>query len=199
MALRAGYKGVKKSVLDSLLSLVGAVIIEEIGDGLTLTDENELEADVKSIGNGLTLSEAGELAADIDPDTMEFTEAGKLACKATGGVSYSSEWQDTGLTWVNGEHIMQKTYHQHYNSPTNFSQGGDISFDNTLLPTTHQLIDCEYSIVSVSSNYADNSCHRAASVYITSYDSRGLDLSFDMQANGITDVYLTARVIELGE
>ena len=62
MALKAGYKGVKKSVLDSLLSLLGSVAIKDIGDGLALDSD-------------------GELAADIDTSTMEFTEEGKLAAK----------------------------------------------------------------------------------------------------------------------
>lgn len=62
MALKAGYKGVKKNVLTSLMSLLGSKVI-------------------KSIGNGLALSDAGELATDIDTDTMEYKD-GKLASKA---------------------------------------------------------------------------------------------------------------------
>lgn len=64
MALKAGYKGIKKNVLDTLMSLVGAKVI-------------------KTIGNGLSLSDAGALAADIDTDTMEFKD-GKLASKGGG-------------------------------------------------------------------------------------------------------------------
>lgn len=70
MALKAGYKGIKKNVLDSLMSLLGAKAI-------------------KTIGNGLSLSDAGALAADIDTDTMEFKD-GKLASKSTGGVKYKA-------------------------------------------------------------------------------------------------------------
>ena len=61
MALKAGYKGVKKSFVDKLSALLSAKIIE-------------------SIGNGLSLSEQGELAAEIDTETMEF-KTGKLAAK----------------------------------------------------------------------------------------------------------------------
>ena len=61
MALKAGYKGVKKSFVDKLSALLTAKVIE-------------------SIGNGLSLSEQGELAADIDTETMEF-KTGKLAAK----------------------------------------------------------------------------------------------------------------------
>lgn len=61
MALRAGYYGIKKSLLSKISQLSGAVII-------------------KSIGSGLTLSEAGELSSDssgtteIDLDFSTFTD-----------------------------------------------------------------------------------------------------------------------------
>lgn len=61
MALKAGYKGVKKSFMDKLTTLLSAKVI-------------------KSIGNGLSLSEQGALAAEIDTETMEF-KTGKLAAK----------------------------------------------------------------------------------------------------------------------
>lgn len=61
MALKAGYKGVKKSFIDKLTTLLSAKVI-------------------KSIGNGLSLSEQGALAAEIDTETMEF-KTGKLAAK----------------------------------------------------------------------------------------------------------------------
>ena len=70
MALKAGYKGIKKSVLDALMVLKGSKII-------------------KSIGNGLSLSDAGALAADIDTETMEFKE-GKLAAKIPTGATVKS-------------------------------------------------------------------------------------------------------------
>ena len=61
MALKAGYKGIKKSVLESLISLLGSKVI-------------------KSIGDGLSLSEEGALATSIDTDTMEYKDH-KLAAK----------------------------------------------------------------------------------------------------------------------
>lgn len=61
MALKAGYKGIKKSVLESLLSLLGSKVIKSIGDGLSLSSE-------------------GALATDIDTDTMEYKNH-KLAAK----------------------------------------------------------------------------------------------------------------------
>ena len=61
MALRAGYYGIKKSLLSKISQLSNAVII-------------------KSIGSGLTLSEAGELSSDssgtteVDLDFSTFTD-----------------------------------------------------------------------------------------------------------------------------
>lgn len=79
MALKAGYKGVKKSVLDSLLSLLGSVVIKDVGDGLTLDS-------------------SGELSADIDNSTMEFKE-GKLAAKITSGYTQDVLWGDDSITY----------------------------------------------------------------------------------------------------
>lgn len=64
MALRAGYHGVKKSLLAAISNLSGAKIIKSIGDGLKLTS-------------------AGKLSCDIDAETMEFKN-GKLSSKNTG-------------------------------------------------------------------------------------------------------------------
>lgn len=66
MALRAGYYGVKKSVLDAIAGMVGSKIIKSIGDGLKLTS-------------------AGKLSCDIDTDTMAF-KSGKLSVKNAAGV-----------------------------------------------------------------------------------------------------------------
>lgn len=67
MALRSGYYGLKNSVkrrLEKLASdMSGAKIIKTIGDGLSLSDQ-------------------GALAANIDTDTMEFKDH-KLAAKVS--------------------------------------------------------------------------------------------------------------------
>lgn len=85
MALRAGYYGLKNSVkkaLEKLASdMAGAKIIKSVGDGLSLSDQGALTANIKSIGDGLDLSEQGSLSVDIDSDTMEFKN-GKLAAKS---------------------------------------------------------------------------------------------------------------------
>lgn len=65
MALRAGYYGLKNSVKRSLEKLASDMSGAKI---------------IKTIGNGLTLSDQGALAANIDSDTMEFKDH-KLAAK----------------------------------------------------------------------------------------------------------------------
>lgn len=86
MALKAGYLGVKKNLIDLINTMAGGKII-------------------KTIGNGLTLSDAGALSADIDTDTMEFKE-GKLSAKSTGGaVDYSITPVPTGSKWIDGKDV----------------------------------------------------------------------------------------------
>ena len=42
MALKAGYNGIKKSVLDKLLQMSGALVIKSLGTALSLSDAGEL-------------------------------------------------------------------------------------------------------------------------------------------------------------
>lgn len=42
MALKAGYNGIKKNVLDKLLQMSGALIIKSLGTALSLSDAGEL-------------------------------------------------------------------------------------------------------------------------------------------------------------
>ena len=89
MALKAGYYGVKKSVLAFVNSLTNAKII-------------------KSIGDGLAFSDAGALSADIDNATMEFKN-GKIAAKAVA-VDYSTTEQLLPEKWLNGESLYRKVF-----------------------------------------------------------------------------------------
>ena len=89
MALKAGYYGVKKSLLDIITGLAGSKII-------------------KSIGNGLNLTDAGALSTDIDTDTMEYKN-GKLAAKSVSW-DYSTDEVDTGQKWVDGRPIYCKVW-----------------------------------------------------------------------------------------
>lgn len=67
MALRSGYYGVKKNLLN---------IITKLSD-------NKI---IKNIGNGLKLTNTGSLSVDIDTDSMKFLTNGKLASKSVGSV-----------------------------------------------------------------------------------------------------------------
>lgn len=71
MALRAGYYGIKKKILEKVNALPG----------------------IKTIGTGLSLSSAGVLSTD-----------------GSGVVDYSTNEQDTGIKWLDGKAIYQKSY-----------------------------------------------------------------------------------------
>ena len=90
MALKAGYVGVKKSVLGVISSLAGAKVIKTIGDGLKLTN-------------------AGKLSVDINTETMEF-KSGKLSAK-TASADYDTDEVDTGAKWTDGKPIYRKVIH----------------------------------------------------------------------------------------
>lgn len=87
MALRAGYVGVKKSLLGVINSLAGAKVVKSIGDGLKLTA-------------------AGKLSADINTETMEF-KSGKLSAKATS-INYDTDEVATGNKWIDDKDIYVK-------------------------------------------------------------------------------------------
>lgn len=87
MALRAGYFGLKRKLIDKVESMLD---ISTIGDGLSLVS-GTLSAAIKSIGDGLTLSEAGVLSAN------------------GGGVDYSETEQNTGLKWIDAKDVYSKT------------------------------------------------------------------------------------------
>lgn len=99
MALKAGYNGVKKSVLDKLLQMSGALIIKSLGTALSLSDAGELRVRNASDSHSGVVQPDGETTSIVE---------GKLVSK--GGVSYSTLEQDTGLKWVDGKKIYQKTY-----------------------------------------------------------------------------------------
>lgn len=87
MALRAGYYGLKKSTIDALKTAASKIT------GL---------ANIKTIGDGLTLSDQGALSANIDIETMEIKNH-KLAAKIP---SYSTTEFNTGKKWIDGKDIF---------------------------------------------------------------------------------------------
>lgn len=62
---------------------------------------------IKTIGDGLTLSDEGVLSSD-----------------STGGINYSTTEQDTGLKWIDGRSIYQKTWSK--DSIDNIPSGGKL-------------------------------------------------------------------------
>lgn len=77
MALRAGYYGVKKKLIESIAKFTDALVI-------------------KTIGTGLNLSNEGELTCTVDP--------------STGLIDYSTTEQDTGIKWIDGKAVYQKSF-----------------------------------------------------------------------------------------
>lgn len=100
MALKAGYHGIKKSLLDKLLQMSGALVIKSLGTALSLSDAGELRVRNASDSHSGVIQPDGETTSIVD---------GKLVSK--GGVSFTALEQDTGLKWVNGKKIYQKTYY----------------------------------------------------------------------------------------
>lgn len=83
MALRSGYYGLKNSVKRTLEKLASDMSGAKI---------------IKTIGDGLSLSEQGALAANIDSDTMEFKDH-KLAAKITSGFTRTVLWGNDTITY----------------------------------------------------------------------------------------------------
>lgn len=87
MALRAGYYGVKIGVLRSLNAL------GKLG--------------IKKLGSMFNVSNTGELT--VRNATKTIPGIVKLE-DITGGVDYSTNEQNTGVKWVDGKTIYQKTF-----------------------------------------------------------------------------------------
>lgn len=103
MALRAGYYGLKNSVKKKLEKLAadmaGAKIIKSFGDGLDLTNAGKLNL------TAATASKLGGVKVGVGLEIVN----GKLNVTATGSLDYSLEEQNTGVKWIDGKDIFQKT------------------------------------------------------------------------------------------
>lgn len=97
MALKAGYVGVKKSVLSFINNLVGSKIIKTIGDGLSLTNAGKLN---------LTAATASKIGGVKVGDGLAI-ENGVLNVTATGS-DYSTNEVNTGIKWIDGKDIYMK-------------------------------------------------------------------------------------------
>ena len=100
MALKAGYIGIKKSMLGLINSLASAKLIKSFGDGLNLTSAGKLN---------MTAATASKIGGVKVGEGLEITD-GVLNVTSTGAVDYSTEEVDTGVKWVDGKTIYRKTY-----------------------------------------------------------------------------------------
>lgn len=86
MALKAGYQGIKKSLLDKLLQMSGSLIIKSLGTALSLSDAGELRV------RNASESHSGV----VQPDGVTtFIEEGLLKSAASGfSVTLLAEYQN---------------------------------------------------------------------------------------------------------
>lgn len=107
MALKAGYIGIKKSMLGLINSLASAKLIKSFGDGLNLTSAGKLN---------MTAATASKIGGVKVGEGLAI-EDGVLNCTVTGGFDYSTDEFDTGQKWTDGRTIYGKTFH--IATPTN--------------------------------------------------------------------------------
>lgn len=100
MALRAGYYGLKHSLISKLQSMATAKIIKTIGTGLNLTNAGKLN---------VTAASASALGGVKVGEGLEIND-GVLSVTTTGGLDYSLTKQDTGLKWLDGRAIYKQTF-----------------------------------------------------------------------------------------
>lgn len=95
MALKAGYNGVKKSILDKLLALAGSVIIKSIGDGL---DYDETTGELSSVASGLP-----DYVLNTEVDTgRKWVDGKEIYSKITAVYKNGSVNTEDGWSQVSG-------------------------------------------------------------------------------------------------
>ena len=101
MALKAGYYGVTKKMINRIKALSQAVIIKSISTGLSLSDGGALS---------LKKATAAQLGGVKIGEGIEQESDGTINVSATGGLDYSTTKEDTGLKWLDGRAIYKQTF-----------------------------------------------------------------------------------------
>ena len=135
MSLKAGYSGIKKSMIGLINSLSSTKLIKSFGDGLNLTNAGKLN---------LTAATASKLGGIKVGEGLEINSSGLLSVNISGGIDYSLDEVDTGLTWIDDKPIYQKTFQAE--SPSS----GSVQ----LLTGVDTLVDAYGSAVIGSASYA---------------------------------------------
>lgn len=108
----------------NIYTYVGRALID---DNINLDDYAESVAEV----NGYTFPDdfalKSEIPSSTDFATIEYVNDAIAAIPTYTPISYSLEEQDTGLKWIDGKHIYQRTFE--------YSEGVDIDTSGTQLPT----------------------------------------------------------------
>lgn len=128
MALKAGYNGIKKSVLDKLLQMSGALIIKSLGTALSLSDAGELR--VRNASD----SHSGV----VQPDGVStYIEGGLLKAAASSSDYVLNTEVDTGRKWIDGKTIYSILTpifkNGNVNSEDGWAAGGTGFYSNTTL------------------------------------------------------------------
>lgn len=134
MALKAGYIGIKKSMLGVINSLASAKLIKSFGDGLNLTSGGKLN---------MTAATASKLGGVKIGEGLDITD-GVLSVSASGVVDYSATEVDTGIKWIDGKTIYAKSYFKDSSIPAT-----NTAFDT--IADLDNLIDAKGS-VTIGSN-----------------------------------------------
>ena len=78
-----------------------------------------------------------------------------------GGVNYSTEEQDTGLKWLNGDAIYQKTFSGSFSmTGTAWTSFADVTNENILISASAQ--DESGQVYAISGGFADTKTKLAA-------------------------------------
>lgn len=126
------YTYVARCIIDINLDLENAVESTAQVNGLTFPDDFLTIEDIPDLSNYATKEYVNNAISEIPTYTP---------------ISYSTEEQDTGLTWVDGNHIYQKSF-----TRTNQSYGGGMSFDTGVANMDTLINDrwCIYGALNVS-------------------------------------------------
>lgn len=115
----------------NIYTYVGRALID---DNINMDQYAESVAEV----NGLVFPDDFLTSADLSNyATKEYVNDAIAAIPTYTPISYSLEEQDTGLKWIDGKHIYQRTFE--------YSEGVDVDNSGTQLPTviTNELINVD--------------------------------------------------------
>ena len=127
---------------------------------------------------------------------MHSKEELEALASGGGGISYSTEEQDTGLTWIDGKKIYQKTF-----SKTNIAGTESNTTLAELSDEPDSLISIEAVMIIDSSGFAMNGSYldyNGVKIYLdVALDGAELH-AYTTSRTGVTkDIYVTLRYTKI--